>query len=117
MKLLKRIIVSAALAFVPMSMIVAEGRLSNVTQAFLSNVNAGQTAVGRTARTLESAAERRGEKRMLRVNRRGSDRASNTVPVAMVDDKPTVQAFVSVDGWNAAPLAELQSMGVQVNGE
>ena len=117
MKLLKRIIVSAALAFVPMSMIVAEGRLSNVTQAFLSNVNARQTAVGRTARTLESAAERRSEKRTLRVNRRGSDRASNTVPVAMVDDKPTVQAFVSVDGWNAAPLAELQSMGVQVNGE
>ena len=117
MKLLKRIIVSAALAFVPMSMIVAEGRLSNVTQAFLSNVNAGQTAVGRTARTLESAAERRGEKRTLRVNRRGSDRASSIVPVAMVDDKPTVQAFVSVDGWNAAPLAELQSMGVQVNGE
>lgn len=117
MKLLKRIIVSAALAIVPMSMIVAEGRLSNVTQAFLSNVNAGQTAVGRTARTLESAAERRGEKGKLRVNRRGSGRASNTVPVAMVDDKPTVQAFVSVDGWNAAPLAELQSMGVQVNGE
>ena len=117
MKLLKRIIVSAALAVVPMSMIVAEGRLSNVTQAFLSNVNAGQTAVGRTARTLESAAERRVEKRTLRVNRRGSDRASNTVPVAMVDDKPTVQAFVSVDGWKAATLAELQSMGVRKKGE
>lgn len=117
MKLLKRIIVSAALAVVPMSMIVAEGRLSNVTQAFLSNVNAGQTAVGRSARTLESAAERRIEKRTLRVNRRGSDRASNTVPVATVDGKSTVQAFVSIDGWNSAPIAELESMGVQVNGE
>ena len=117
MKLFKRIIISAALAVVPMSVIVAEGRLSNVTQAFLSNVNARQASVEKSARTLTSAAERRGEKRTLRVNRRGSDRASSIVPVAMVDDKPTVQAFVSVDGWNAAPLAELQSMGVQVNGE
>ena len=118
MKLFRKIILSALTAAMPLSMIVAEGRLSNVTQAFLNNVNVEQVAARRTVRAQAAVTERNSAKRALRTNpRSGSGRVDSAVPVTMVGGTQCIQAFVSVDGWNAAPIAELEAMGVTVNGE
>ncbi|MGN0213668.1 MAG: S8 family serine peptidase [Muribaculaceae bacterium] len=114
MRLFTRLIFSALLAVMSVAMVVAEGRLSSSTQAFIHKMNGEQTAAKRLCgeRDVKSSQMRKS----LR-SRHRSGVGADRVPVQMVDGKQTVQAFVSVDGWDVAPIAEIEALGVQVNGE
>ena len=100
-----------ALAVLSLSIVNAEGKLSSSTYAFLNSLrnNSGVEELAANSAFGGNSA------RSAKVRKLTADRY--VAPVQMANGVQAVQAFVSIDGWNVAPIDEMEALGVQVNGQ
>lgn len=111
MKRINRIALVFALAVLSSSVANAEGKLSSSTYAFLNSLrnNSGVEELAANSAFGGNSA------RSAKVRKLTADRY--VAPVQMANGVQAVQAFVSIDGWNVAPIDEMEALGVQVNGQ
>ena len=111
MKRINRIALVLALAVLSLSIVNAEGKLSSSTYAFLNSLrnNSGVEELAANSAFGGNSA------RSAKVRKLTADRY--VAPVQMANGVQAVQAFVSIDGWNVAPIDEMEALGVQVNGQ
>lgn len=111
MKRINRIALVLALAVLSSSVANAEGKLSSSTYAFLNSLRNNSGVEELAANSAFGGNSARGAK----VRKLTADRY--VAPVQMANGVQAVQAFVSIDGWNVAPIDEMEALGVQVNGQ
>ncbi|MGM9803206.1 MAG: S8 family peptidase [Muribaculaceae bacterium] len=96
------------------AVMLAQGRMSNSTRAFLNHKDALRQD---STQAVESAprASRHGL-RAAKSERRGM-RSNAMVPVKKVNGEETVQVFVNINAGGEAIIDSIEAIGAQVNGE
>lgn len=105
MNLLRKMAIFVIIGVTAFAVMYADGKLSIGTYAFLDELQ-NETS---SAIVMRGAQQRqRGES-----VRRGQSRRMASVKT--IGGKKYVEAFVRTDGWNVAPVSEMEALGVKVN--
>lgn len=111
----RKFLIGALLCLVAWGAVFADGKLSSNTYAFLKALQTEDSiaALPESERATRNVKSVRG--RSVKAKQRRA--ANRMTKVKMIGGERYVQALVNTESWTVAPIAELEAMGVKVNGQ